>query len=99
MAGTWLYTRQEERLRVERHERARGAELILTGASESQRKAFDDIEDLIVYHALLEHALTEAGWRFEQYTPDRRAGSERRTASRPTPDRRGLMRRLLDRLR
>ena len=99
MAGTWIYTRQQERLRVERHERAHGAELILTGASTSQRKAFDHIEDLIVYHALLEHSLTEAGWQFEHYTPDRREGSERRATARVTPDRRGLFRRLLDRLR
>jgi hypothetical protein len=99
MAGTWVYTRQQERLRVERHESAQGVELILTSASESQRKAFDHIEDLIVYHALLEHALTEAGWRFERYTPERREKSERRATARPTPDRRGLIRRLIDRLR
>jgi len=99
LTGTWVYTRRQDRLRIERHDHAQGVELILIDALHIHRKTFDDPEDLIVYHALLERTLTEARWRFEQFTPERRAGHERRTTTRVSADRRGLVQWLLARVR
>lgn len=94
VAGTWTYRRDGESLEIRRYDRDDGVDLILSTPRRSETRTFTHMEGLLVYHALLERSLLQAGWSLGDYYPDRRTGGERRQTSRG-PDRRGRTRVLL----
>jgi hypothetical protein len=68
--GRWTYVRDSERLAVTWEDCESGADLRLQVNDRHESRYFDSLDDLFLYHALLERALVNARWLPVAYVND-----------------------------
>jgi hypothetical protein len=62
--------------------------LVVNTDGEERTYVFEDIEKLKSFQEDMERFLVQTGWRFDEFSPDRRTGRDRRGFPRPGNDRR-----------
>src|SRR5262245_14917025 len=88
MGPAWTFQRSGDRLTIERRETDAGHELVISGPGQPRTHGFRDLASLVEFQQDMEHFLLKTGWSFERFSPDRRAGGDRRTFPRVENDRR-----------
>jgi hypothetical protein len=74
----WIFTRGDERLELSREDLRTGANLVVGGADGARTIHFATVERLERFQSDMEKFLLQTGWRFSEFSPERRSGSERR---------------------
>lgn len=86
---TWAFKRAGQRLTIRRDETPDGALLtIFNGSTDARSFRFADRDALIAFQSDMEKLLIRTGWSFAEFSPQRRAGTERREWPRMLGDRR-----------
>ena len=90
MDCTWIFTRGDERLEVQRCEEEDGVAIMVvrSNSAEPRRYEFADVRALLRFQSDMELFLLQTGWAFSEFTPERRTGGERRGFPRLTERRR-----------
>jgi hypothetical protein len=84
----WSFSRGEEQLEVHRSSTAEGFLLTVNGDGPPRTYFFEHAEKLEVFQQDFEKFLIGTGWLLLGFSPERRAGGERRHFSRLLTDRR-----------
>ena len=84
----WTFSREGHLLEIKRTPTDDGFLLGVTGDGSPRSYFFEDLSKLERFQADFEKFLLGTGWTFVAFSPDRRAGSERRHFSRLLTDRR-----------
>ncbi len=84
----WTFSREGAHLEIKRTPTEDGFLLGVTGDGPPRSYFFDDLSKLERFQADFEKFLLGTGWAFLAYSPERRAGRERRHFSRLLTDRR-----------
>ena len=84
----WTFRRRDEQLLLQREDTPSGVSLVVVENGTSRSFAFKDIERLITFQSDMEAFLIRTGWTFVAFSPDRRAGRDRRRMPRMTERRR-----------
>jgi hypothetical protein len=90
MTLTWVFVRGDERLELRRESDPESTSLEVSGPAGQRAFNSRDRAALIAFHAGFEQALTQSGWRFEAFYPERRGGQDRRSVPRAS-ERRGAL--------
>ena len=90
MECTWVFTRGDERLEVQRSDEIDEVPVMVVRSvtGEPRRYEFPDVTSLLRFQSDMELFLLQTGWTFAEFTPERRTGTERRTFPRLTERRR-----------
>ena len=86
----WTFRREDARLDVYRPSAETSTQIEVSTAGAMRTFRFLDRRSVVAFHAGVEHALLETGWRLEGFEPERRSGVERRTLQRGI-ERRGAL--------
>ena len=86
----WKFTREDGRIDVYRSSAETSTQIEVQSAGAMRTFRFGDRRSVVAFHAGVEHALLETGWRLEGFEPERRAGSDRRALQRGIDRRRAL---------
>ena len=86
--GVWTFSRGADILRITRQVLDDGTVLAIAGDGEPRSYFFSDVDRLEVFQKDMETLLLKTGWSFVSFTPDRRAGLDRRGWPRRANDRR-----------
>ena len=84
----WRFLRGDETLTIGREQVDDGVMLVMTGDGAPRSYFFRDIARLEVFQRDMETLLLKTGWTFQEFSPDRRAGRDRRGWPRRSNDRR-----------
>jgi hypothetical protein len=84
----WTFEREGERLEIRRHHDGEGMRLTVTRGDEPHSYGFRDAMELINFQSDMEALLVQTGWTFVAFSPEHRAGQDRRTWPRMTERRR-----------
>jgi hypothetical protein len=84
----WTFSRQDQQLEIRRSLTDDGFLLGVSGDGPTRTYFFSELSRLEVFQADFEKFLLGTGWTFLSFSPDRRAGRERRHYSRLLTDRR-----------
>jgi hypothetical protein len=85
---SWTFIRGNERLELSREKVDDGTALVVAGDGAPRSYFFRDFNRLEVFQRDMETLLLKTGWTFQAYSPDRRAGRDRRGWPRRSNDRR-----------
>jgi hypothetical protein len=86
----WVFVRGPDQIELRRSVAPTSTRVEVCGIGRAARVfTFADRAALVAFHTGFEHALMETGWALEQFSPERRSGSDRRAVPRAT-DRRSL---------
>ena len=88
MDRVWTFHRGTEQLVLQRRETDGGYELHVSGAGDERTHQFHDLTTLVQFQCDMEEFLLKTGWSFDEFSPDRRQGRDRRTFPRIENDRR-----------
>ena len=88
MDRVWTFHRGSERLVLQRRETDEGHELHVSGTADPRTHHFRDLASLVQFQCDMEEFLLKTGWSFEEFSPDRRKGGDRRGFPRIDNDRR-----------
>jgi hypothetical protein len=90
MECTWVFTRGDERLEVQRCEEDDGnpAMVVRHGSAPPRHYEFPDVRALMRFQSDMELFLLQTGWAFTEFLPERRTGRDRRGFPRLTERRR-----------
>jgi hypothetical protein len=94
---TWTFGRGDEQFQIRRTHDDEGVRLVITGAGAPRSFFFPDLSALEPVQADMEAFLLKTGWRFVEFSPDRRTGRDRRTWPRVTERRRWWTDGIIDR--
>jgi hypothetical protein len=96
-----VFERAGQRIELQHQDNDNGALLTISGAGEPRSYQFSDANALVRFQSDMEALLLKTGWSFNEFLPDRRNVSDRRTWPRLTERRRwwtdGLLRRYIRR--
>jgi hypothetical protein len=84
----WRFSRGDETLVISREQVDDGMMLVMAGDGTPRSYFFRDIARLEVFQRDMETLLLKTGWAFQEFSPDRRAGRDRRGWPRRSNDRR-----------
>jgi hypothetical protein len=78
----WVFAREADRIDVYRSIAETSTQIEVSVGGEMRAFRFADRHSVVAFHAGVEHALLQTGWRLTMFEPERRAGSDRRTLQR-----------------
>jgi hypothetical protein len=84
----WIFERSGERLEIRRHSFPEGPQLTVVRDGDSRSYQFADANGLVNFQNDMEAMLVQTGWSFVEFSPDQRAGRDRRGWPRMPNDRR-----------
>jgi hypothetical protein len=77
--GTWTFVREDHRLDVAQHRAGEGWLLVITRNDSPSSYEFSSLTALTRFQSDMEAFLLKTGWRFLEFSPERRRGRDRRT--------------------
>jgi hypothetical protein len=86
--GVWTFVRGADTLELRRQDLDDGTVLAIAGDGEPRSYFFRDADRLETFQKDMETLLLKTGWSFVSFTPDQRAGRDRRGWPRRANDRR-----------
>jgi hypothetical protein len=84
----WIFSQNGRRLELRREQAEQGLFLTVTGGDAPRSYFFPNLKSLVVFQSDMEAFLLKTGWSFEAFSPERRAGRDRRLFPRIDNDRR-----------
>lgn len=78
----WVFARGDARIDVYRSSAQTSTQIEVATNGTMRTFRFLDRRSVVAFHAGIEHALLETGWRLEAFEPERRRGVDRRTLQR-----------------
>src|ERR1700726_3534572 len=82
------FRRRQDVLAISREQTDQGYQLVVTECGRARTFGFNDLARLTIFQCDMEAFLVRTGWSLADFTPDRRAGDDRRDLPREDNDRR-----------